>query len=210
MIATHLARMLTHLYLKGTVMSRWLFSLVALAAMSLSVSAQEIRLNPPHFALLINEAVVKELKLTAEQQEQLKAVLGDFIQEVNGQKRIVIQGGTDIESLEADSLKVLNEKQSKRLREAWIQVNGAMGITDAKLAKRVLRVYLKYGATGERVIQRIRRVSTPGCRIYRSYKDLKPVLDGLGISLLSTNKGVKSDRQARKEKLGGEVICEVW
>ncbi len=135
MIATHLARMLTHLYLKGTVMSRWLFSLVALAAMSLSVSAQEIRLNPPHFALLINEAVVKELKLTAEQQEQLKAVLGDFIQEVNGQKRIVIQGGTDIESLEADSLKVLNEKQSKRLREAWIQVNGAMGITDAKLAK---------------------------------------------------------------------------
>lgn len=116
-------------------MSRWLFSLVALAAMSLSVSAQEIRLNPPHFALLINEAVVKELKLTAEQQEQLKAVLGDFIQEVNGQKRIVIQGGTDIESLEADSLKVLNEKQSKRLREAWIQVNGAMGITDAKLAK---------------------------------------------------------------------------
>lgn len=82
--------------------------------------------------------------------------------------------------------------------------------TDSKLAKRVLRVYLKYGATGERVIQRIRRVSTPGCRIYRSYKDLKPVLDGLGISLLSTNKGVKSDRQARKEKLGGEVICEVW
>jgi len=116
-------------------MSRWLFSLVALAAMSLTVSAQEIRLNPPHFALLINEAVVKELKLTAEQQEQLKAVLGDFIQEVNGQKRIVIQGGTDIESLEADSLKVLNEKQTKRLREAWIQVNGAMGITDAKLAR---------------------------------------------------------------------------
>jgi small subunit ribosomal protein S8 len=81
---------------------------------------------------------------------------------------------------------------------------------DPKLAKRILRIYLKYGATGERVIQRIRRVSTPGCRIYRSYKDLKPVLDGLGISLLSTSKGVKSDRQARKEKLGGEVICEVW
>lgn len=81
---------------------------------------------------------------------------------------------------------------------------------DAKLAKRIIRVYLKYGNTGERVIQRIRRISTPGCRVYRSYKDLRPVLDGLGIALLSTNKGVKSDRQARKEKLGGEVLCEVW
>lgn len=82
--------------------------------------------------------------------------------------------------------------------------------SDAKLPKRYLRIYLKYGNTGERVIQRIRRISTPGCRVYRSYKDLRPVLDGLGIALLSTNKGVKSDRQARKEKLGGEVLCEVW
>ncbi|HMP15618.1 MAG TPA: 30S ribosomal protein S8 [Gemmatales bacterium] len=81
---------------------------------------------------------------------------------------------------------------------------------DPKLAKRVLRIYLKYGATGERVIQKINRISSPGCRVYRSYKDLKPVLDGLGITLLSTSKGIKSDRQARKEKLGGEVICEVW
>lgn len=82
--------------------------------------------------------------------------------------------------------------------------------SDAKLAKRILRVYLKYGATGERVIQRIRRISKPGCRVYRSYKELKPILDGLGVTLLSTNKGIKSDRQARQEKLGGEVICEVW
>src|SRR4029079_13055738 len=81
---------------------------------------------------------------------------------------------------------------------------------DPALPKRIIRVYLKYGNTGERVIQKIRRISTPGCRVYRSYKDLRPVLDGLGIALLSTNKGVKSDRQARKEKLGGEVLCEVW
>lgn len=81
---------------------------------------------------------------------------------------------------------------------------------DAALPKRVIRIYLKYGQNGERVIQRIRRISTPGCRVYRGYKDLRPVLDGLGISLLSTNKGVKSDRQARQEKLGGEVLCEVW
>jgi membrane-associated HD superfamily phosphohydrolase len=116
-------------------MSRLFFSLALVFAFAMSLNAQEIRLNPPLFALLINDAVIKELKVTAEQQEQLKGVLGDFIQEVNGQKRIVIQGGTDIDSLEADSLKVLNEKQTKRLREAWLQVNGAMAITDAKLAK---------------------------------------------------------------------------
>jgi hypothetical protein len=116
-------------------MSRLFFSLALVFAFALTLNAQEIRLNPPLFALLINDAVIKELKVTAEQREQLKGVLGDFIQEVNGQKRIVIQGGTDIDSLEADSLKVLNEKQTKRLREAWLQVNGAMAITDTKLAK---------------------------------------------------------------------------
>jgi small subunit ribosomal protein S8 len=78
------------------------------------------------------------------------------------------------------------------------------------LPKRYIRIYLKYGNNGERVIQAIRRISSPGCRIYRGYKELRPVLDGLGVAIVSTNKGVKSDRQARKEKLGGEVLCEVW
>lgn len=78
------------------------------------------------------------------------------------------------------------------------------------LKKPVLRIYLKYGPQGERVIQHIERISKPGCRIYRGYKDLEPVLDGLGIAVLSTNKGVVSDRQARRQKLGGELLCRVW
>lgn len=78
------------------------------------------------------------------------------------------------------------------------------------LKKPVLRIYLKYGPQGEKVIQHIDRVSKPGCRIYRSYKELEPVLDGLGIAILSTNKGVISDRQARREKVGGELLCRVW
>jgi small subunit ribosomal protein S8 len=76
--------------------------------------------------------------------------------------------------------------------------------------KKVLRVYLKYGPDGERVIRRIERVSRPGCRIYRSYKDLKPVLAGMGISVLSSNRGVISDRKARAERLGGELLFVVW
>jgi small subunit ribosomal protein S8 len=74
----------------------------------------------------------------------------------------------------------------------------------------VLRIYLKYGPEGERVIRHIQRASTPGCRLYRKAADLRPVLDGLGISILSTNKGVLSDRQARAQCLGGELLCTVW
>ncbi len=73
-----------------------------------------------------------------------------------------------------------------------------------------LRIELKYGPNGERVIQRIRRVSKPGRRIYSKARDLRPVLDGLGISILSTSRGVVSDREARQRNLGGEVLCEVW
>jgi small subunit ribosomal protein S8 len=77
-------------------------------------------------------------------------------------------------------------------------------------AKTVLRVFLKYGPDGERVIRTIERVSKPGCRRYAGWKDLKPVLDGLGISVVSTSRGLMSDRRARAEKVGGEVLCRVW
>jgi small subunit ribosomal protein S8 len=73
-----------------------------------------------------------------------------------------------------------------------------------------LRLHLKYGPNGERLIQHIRRVSKPGCRIYRGAVQLRPVLNGLGISIISTSSGVVSDREARQRKLGGEVLCEVW
>ena len=72
-----------------------------------------------------------------------------------------------------------------------------------------LRIELKYGPNGERVIQRLKRVSTPGRRVYSGATDLRPVLNGLGISILSTSRGVISDREARQRNVGGEVICEV-
>lgn len=76
--------------------------------------------------------------------------------------------------------------------------------------KSVLRVFLKYGPEGERVIRHIRRGSKPGLRVYLRHADLRPVLDGLGIAVLSTSRGVMSDRQARTQRLGGELICKVW
>ncbi len=74
----------------------------------------------------------------------------------------------------------------------------------------ILRVYLKYGPEGERVLRHIARASRPGRRLYRRSSQLKPVLDGLGISILSTSKGVMSDRRAVKQRLGGELLCTVW
>ncbi|MCX7425286.1 MAG: 30S ribosomal protein S8 [Planctomycetia bacterium] len=73
-----------------------------------------------------------------------------------------------------------------------------------------LRVHLKYGPNGERVIRHVRRVSKPGRRVYSGAGKLRPVLGGLGITIVSTSRGVISDREARQRKLGGEVLCEVW
>ncbi len=74
----------------------------------------------------------------------------------------------------------------------------------------ILQVFLKYGPDGEKVIRHIERYSKPGRRVYQGYKEIKRVLDGLGIAILSTSKGVMSDRQARQQKVGGEILCTVW
>jgi small subunit ribosomal protein S8 len=83
---------------------------------------------------------------------------------------------------------------------------------DSDLSKphALLRVYLNYGPEGERVIRHIERASRPGRRLYRRAEQLRPVLDGLGISVVSTSKGVMSDRKARSQRLGGELLCTVW
>jgi small subunit ribosomal protein S8 len=85
-------------------------------------------------------------------------------------------------------------------------------LTETKDApvKLVLRVYLKYGPEGEKVIRHLKRGSKPGRRLYWRHAQLKPILDGMGIAVLSTSKGVMSDRKARAERLGGELICTVW
>lgn len=74
----------------------------------------------------------------------------------------------------------------------------------------VIRIFLKYGPGKTRVISGIRRISKPGLRVYAKKDEIPRVLGGLGVAVLSTSKGVMSDRQARKLGVGGEVICYVW
>ena len=73
----------------------------------------------------------------------------------------------------------------------------------------LLRLNLKYSLSGDKVIHEIKRISKPGRRVYSRVEMLPRVLDGLGISIISTSKGVMSDRRAREEKVGGELLCEV-
>ena len=76
---------------------------------------------------------------------------------------------------------------------------------------KTIRITLKYGADkNEKIISGIKRISKPGLRIFSSVEDLPKVINGLGIAIISTNKGVMTDKQARNQNLGGEVIAYVW
>ena len=92
------------------------------------------------------------------------------------------------------------------LRERWL--NNIKLIEDGRQG--VLRLYLRYTADDVNVITGIRRVSTPGRRVYVGKAKLPRVMGGLGNSIVSTSRGVMSDREAREAGLGGEVLCHVW
>lgn len=74
----------------------------------------------------------------------------------------------------------------------------------------LIKVQLKYGNNSEKVISGIKRISKPGLRVYVKNNEIPRVLGGLGIAILSTSKGIMADKEARKEKVGGEVLCYVW
>ncbi len=74
----------------------------------------------------------------------------------------------------------------------------------------VLRVYLRYNNEGVPAARLLKRVSKPGRRVYRGADEIKPVLNGLGVAVVSTSRGLLSDRQAREQRIGGEILCELW
>ncbi len=87
-------------------------------------------------------------------------------------------------------------------------------ILDYELAKEnehsIIRIKLKYAENRKAVISGIRRISKPGLRVYADKESVPKVLGGLGVAILSTSKGMLTDKQARKEKVGGEVLCYIW
>ncbi len=74
----------------------------------------------------------------------------------------------------------------------------------------IIRIYLKYGANKQKVITGLRRISKPGLRVYAKKDEIPRVLGGLGTAVISTSKGIMTDKEARKQGLGGEIICYIW
>lgn len=107
------------------------------------------------------------------------------------------------------------EVPSSRIKKAIAEILKAEGfirdyeyVDDKKQG--ILKIYLKYGPNKERVITDLKRISKPGLRVYVGRNEIPKVLRGLGIAILSTPRGVMSDKQARREGVGGEVLCYVW
>ncbi len=106
---------------------------------------------------------------------------------------------------------------SSKLKEALAALLKSEGyITEFTVSEvpgqpaKALHIKLKYSAERKRVISGINRVSKPGLRVYRKSSDVGRVLGGLGISVLSTSQGLMTDREARKRRVGGEILCQVW
>ncbi len=76
--------------------------------------------------------------------------------------------------------------------------------------KSYIRIYLKYSATGQSIIHNLKRVSRPGLRVYRKKNEIPRIFNGFGTSIISTSKGVLTDKKAREKNVGGEIVCYIW
>ncbi|SEN61057.1 30S ribosomal protein S8 [Lihuaxuella thermophila] len=110
------------------------------------------------------------------------------------------------ESVELPASRVKREIAEILKREGFIR--DAEYIEDNKQG--ILRIFLKYGPNNERVITGLKRISKPGLRVYVKASEVPRVLRGLGIAILSTNKGIMTDKEARQQKVGGEVLAYIW
>lgn len=110
------------------------------------------------------------------------------------------------ESVDVPASKMKKSIAEILLREGYIK--GFDVIEDNKQG--IIRIQMKYGQNKEKVITGIKKISKPGLKVYAKRDDIPKVLGGLGIAIISTSKGVITDKEARKENVGGEVICYVW
>ncbi|WP_027726444.1 30S ribosomal protein S8 [Tuberibacillus calidus] len=110
------------------------------------------------------------------------------------------------ESLELPGSKVKREIAEILKREGFIK--DVEYIEDNKQG--ILRIFLKYGPNNERVITGLKRISKPGLRVYAKANEVPKVLGGLGIAIVSTSKGIITDKEARQQNVGGEVLAYVW
>ena|SRR3989338_1748447 len=129
----------------------------------------------------------------------------DSISDMLTRIRNAIQGTHETVEIPASKLKINVAEVLKK--EGYIN---SYEVIDGDLIKKKLKITLKYGPRGEKLISGIKKISKPGLRVYVRSKEAPRVYEGLGISIISTSRGLMTDRQARKDKVGGEVLCKVW
>jgi small subunit ribosomal protein S8 len=120
--------------------------------------------------------------------------------------RIRNAGKAKFNSVDIPGSKIKTEMAKVMKSEGYIR--NYKFIKDGKQG--ILRIYLKYGDNQSHVILNLQRISKPSRRVYVGAKEVKPVYNGLGVSILSTSKGILTDKQARKENVGGEVLCTLF
>ena len=111
---------------------------------------------------------------------------------------------------ESAFVEILDSKLNRSILDAMAREGYIWSYEPAGEASKTVRVSLKYAADGGSVVRHVRRVSRPGCRIYSTVDKLPQVLQGLGICVISTNRGVLSSREARQMRVGGEVLFVLW
>ena len=120
--------------------------------------------------------------------------------------RIRNAGKAKLNSVDIPGSKIKTELAKVMKSEGYIR--NYKFIKDGKQG--ILRIYLKYGDNQSHVILEMNRVSKPSRRVYVGANDIKPIYNGLGVAILSTSKGVLTDRQARKDNIGGEILCTLF
>ena len=112
-----------------------------------------------------------------------------------------------------DEVLMPSSKQKEALAKILVSEGYIVGFEvgdDSSRPGRQLKITLKYSPDRERTISGLKRVSKPGLRVYSASESVPRVLGGMGISILSTNQGLMTDREARKRRVGGEILCQVW
>ncbi len=110
-----------------------------------------------------------------------------------------------------DTVNVPNSKMKKAIVDILVNEGYVKGVEVVDVdGHPEMSITLKYGAKYESVIKNLKRISKPGLRVYAGYEELPKVLGGLGIAIISTSKGIMTDKDARKNKVGGEVLAYVW
>jgi small subunit ribosomal protein S8 len=126
--------------------------------------------------------------------------IGDFLNRIrNGQKARFDKVDIPASRIKANLSRILKE-------EGYIK--NYKFIRDDKQG--ILRVHLKYGESREGALVGAKRISRPGRRVYVGHEEIPRIMNGMGVSIVSTSRGVMTDRQARKERVGGEVLCSLW